>query len=101
MESQSPVSKLQCPACLNWFRTVRGRNTHLGQAETCRWYKKGKLRDLSDSEESDRNNMEEGAINSDVDMEIEEGDNVSNDWVMEHNDREETSSEESNRDRHD
>lgn len=41
-------SPLQCPACFKWFATEHGHNIHLLQAHACKWYWKGKLRDLSD-----------------------------------------------------
>lgn len=36
-----------CPACgKSSFKTAQGVLKHLSQAESCKWYKKGKLRDL-------------------------------------------------------
>jgi len=40
-----------CPACDKKFKTVRGMSSHLGTAQNCRWYKKGKLKALVMPEE--------------------------------------------------
>lgn len=42
------LSTLQCPACAKWFKTTKGRNTHLVQARDCKWYRLGKMRELVD-----------------------------------------------------
>ena len=36
-----------CPACGCGFKTAKGMLSHLGQAKSCRWYRKGNNRDLS------------------------------------------------------
>ena len=46
MPSQD-LSALQCPACLRLFGTRQGVNSHLSSAKSCKWYRKGKIRDLS------------------------------------------------------
>jgi hypothetical protein len=42
----SKISK-GCPACDRFFGTQQGLNLHLKTAKSCKWYRKGKLRDLS------------------------------------------------------
>lgn len=43
-----------CPArCGKSFATIQGLNCHLGTATSCRWYKKGKLRELGTAVASD------------------------------------------------
>ena len=41
------LHSLQCPACLRFFGTQQGVNSHLSTAKSCKWYRKGKIRDLS------------------------------------------------------
>lgn len=36
-----------CPACHKTFKTSRGVHAHLKSAKSCRWYKSGKLRELT------------------------------------------------------
>lgn len=42
------LEALECPACGKFFRTPGSRNSHLTQAQSCKWYRRGKIRDLSD-----------------------------------------------------
>ncbi|KAF8877757.1 hypothetical protein CPB84DRAFT_1688621 [Gymnopilus junonius] len=37
----------QCPACEKVFKTSRGLNSHLSMAKSCKWYRKGKIRELN------------------------------------------------------
>jgi hypothetical protein len=41
---------LQCPACEHFFVTHQGLTSHLSTARSCRWYRKGKIRSLTDIE---------------------------------------------------
>ena len=47
MASFQDLHPLQCPACLRFFGTQQGVNSHLSTAKSCKWYRKGKIRDLS------------------------------------------------------
>jgi hypothetical protein len=40
------LAALQCPACSKFFTTLRGRDSHLLQAKSCKWYNWGKLREI-------------------------------------------------------
>lgn len=37
----------QCPACFKIFTTSKGLNSHLSMAKSCKWYRKGKNRELA------------------------------------------------------
>lgn len=41
-----PVSPYQCPVCLNTFRSISGKETHLSQAKSCQWYCLQELQNL-------------------------------------------------------
>jgi len=41
------LAALQCPACSKFFTKTRGRDSHLSQARSCKWYCRGKLREIS------------------------------------------------------
>ena len=45
------LAALQCPACSKFFTTTRGRDSHLSQAKSCKWYCRGKLREIPFHEE--------------------------------------------------
>ncbi|KAH8094594.1 hypothetical protein DFH11DRAFT_1555464 [Phellopilus nigrolimitatus] len=47
LQLQQDQDDRKCPACGADFPTVRGKNVHLSRAESCKWYKKGKLADLA------------------------------------------------------
>ena len=50
-DSTTPQDKsdiLQCPACLKFFSSGKGLNSHLSMARSCQWYWKGKNRELVD-----------------------------------------------------
>ena len=50
-DSTTPQDKsdiLQCPACLKFFSSGKGLNSHLSMARSCQWYRKGKNRELVD-----------------------------------------------------
>ncbi|KAJ7020881.1 hypothetical protein C8F04DRAFT_1295696 [Mycena alexandri] len=36
---------LYCPACGKWFKTPQATQSHLNQATSCKWYRKGKNRE--------------------------------------------------------
>lgn len=44
MPLYSDLANLQCPACSKFFTTTRGRDSHLLQAKSCKWFCRGKLR---------------------------------------------------------
>ena len=41
------VDERQCPACSREFKTSQGLMSHLSSAQSCKWYKKGKNKDIS------------------------------------------------------
>jgi len=45
MPLYSDLANLQCPACSKFFSTTRGRDSHLLQAKSCKWFCQGKLRE--------------------------------------------------------
>lgn len=47
MPQISPMLINECPACGKTFETSHGLNCHLSSAKSCKWYRKGKLRDLT------------------------------------------------------
>ncbi len=49
MASFQDLHPLQCPACLRFFGTQQGINSHLSTTKSCKWYRKGNIRDLSDN----------------------------------------------------
>ncbi|KAF9527055.1 hypothetical protein CPB83DRAFT_895492 [Crepidotus variabilis] len=46
------IEDLECPACGKLFAAPKSRNSHLAQDKSCKWYKQGKIRDLSDAFEA-------------------------------------------------
>lgn len=43
---------IECPACPRTFPTTQGLNCHLSSAKSCKWYRKGKNRELTVIEQS-------------------------------------------------
>jgi hypothetical protein len=51
-----------CPTCEKIFKTQSGMSSHLSTAQSCRWYKKGKLKGLPIPEQ-----FEEQIVSEEVD----------------------------------
>lgn len=69
-------ASLQCPACFKWFSTEHGRNTHLSQAQSCQWFKKGKLKDLADTDYEHSSISSADDERMDLDSDAEFGDDM-------------------------
>ncbi len=50
---QTPLP--QCPSCYRLFATGQGLNAHLSMAESCKWFRKGKNRELEAVLDDDTN----------------------------------------------
>jgi len=48
MPQSKEFNKFQCPACDRFFSSQQGLSCHLSTAKSCLWYRKGKIRDLTD-----------------------------------------------------
>jgi len=60
-----------CPAgCGKCFQTEQGQNHHISSAKSCSWYKKGKLREVVESEEEEGEELEPGDVLGDLHQEM-------------------------------
>ncbi|KAG1836102.1 hypothetical protein C8R48DRAFT_553268, partial [Suillus tomentosus] len=70
-----------CPACgRHDFKSSKGLLSHMGQAKGCRWYRKGKLRDLGNPGTFERAVIPDTLVEEGEDMNVDEGDRGVDEW---------------------